>query len=81
MMPLPPATPPDFYLHMSLSKLFVMRRSSGDASFPKNIYEPYPAMVLIFKDYRLCHFEKVSTYSLKIQNRTPGMNLYAYMFL
>ena len=36
---------------MSLSKLVVMRRSSGDAPFPKNISEPRPAMVLIFKDY------------------------------
>ena len=26
--------------------------------FPENISEPSPAMVLIFKDYNLCHFEK-----------------------
>ena len=42
-----------------LNKLFVMRRSSGDAPFPKNIYEPRPAMVLIFKDYKLCNFEDI----------------------
>ena len=36
-----------------------MRRSSGDAPFPKNIYEPRPAMVLIFKDYKLCNFEDI----------------------
>ena len=52
------SAPPHADPLMSLSKLYGMRRSSGDASFPKNISEPRPAMVLIFKEYNLCHFEK-----------------------
>jgi hypothetical protein len=50
---------------MTLSKLFVMQRSVGDAHFPKNISEPRPAMVLIFKDYNLCHFENLKYIILK----------------
>ena len=42
-----------------------MQRSSGDATFPKNISESRPAMVLIFKDYILCHFEKRNYIILK----------------
>ena len=55
------STPLSVYLLMSLNKLFITRSSSGDAAFPENIYELRPAIVLIFKDYRLCHLENLST--------------------